>query len=130
MNETTNRALMIGVAIFVTLSITSAIFVTINQIKGIYKYVYNTDISLKGKFSEFQAYEGGHFTGLDVINTVKKYRGNQLVKVNYGNLSSSVTITLDSNDMASNIPSFSYSAKYKSDLKTVSDTYIIIFEAE
>lgn len=75
-----NKAIVIGVAIFITISITSGIMYTISKIRDIYKEVYETDTAISNRFSEFDAYDNSTKTGLEVINTVNKYKGNSNVK--------------------------------------------------
>ena len=53
MDEISNKAISIGVAVFITIIIASGVFYVINQIKDIYGQVYNTDIALQNSFSEF-----------------------------------------------------------------------------
>ena len=81
MDEISNKAISIGVAIFITIAITSGVFYVINQIKNIYGQVYNTDVSIQSSFSEFDAYDNTQKTGIDVLNAIKKYLGNPLVKI-------------------------------------------------
>lgn len=111
MEYSTNRALLIGVSVFITLSITSAILVIIGQVKDVYKYVYNTNISLKDRFNEFDMYNGTVMTGLDMYNTVKKYKSNANVDVLYYNNK----IAVDNANNIINVSNFSYDTKYKVD---------------
>ena len=100
-----NKALMIGVGIFVTLAITSGVLMVINNIQLIYGQVYNTDTSITSQFSEFDKFDNGEFTGLEISNYMKKYKDNNLVsfrgvttfsKANYGTIYTT-TITQDKN---------------------------------
>lgn len=88
MDEISNKALNIGVAIFITIIITSGVFYVINQIKNIYGQVYNTDIALQNNFSEFDSYENTKKTGIDVLNAVKKYLDDPhvIVEINGENI--------------------------------------------
>ncbi len=83
MDNTTNKALMIGVSIFVTVIVASGVIGVINQIKKVYAGVYNTDTNISSRFSEFTKYEETDRTGLDMINTANKYYDNNLVIVEY-----------------------------------------------
>lgn len=73
MENSTNKAIMIGVGIFVTVAITSGILFSINQMKDIYSNVYETDTSMTSRFSEYDAFDGTTVTGVDVINAINKY---------------------------------------------------------
>lgn len=81
MDSITNKALIIAVSIFVTISITSGILISINQMKNIYSKVYNTDTSITSKFNEFDPYDNTEKTGIDLLNTVNKYLGRSDVSV-------------------------------------------------
>ncbi len=73
MDNITNKALIIAVGIFVTIAITSGILASINEMKDIYKQVYETDTSITSRFSEFDKYDGTIMNGIDLYNAVKKY---------------------------------------------------------
>ena len=73
MENSTSKAIMIGVGIFVTVAITSGILFSINQMKDIYSKVYETDTSITSRFSEYDAFDNTIVTGVDVINAIKKY---------------------------------------------------------
>ena len=81
MDEISNKAITIGVAVFVTIIIASGIFYVINQIKVIYEQVYETDISIQSSFTEFEAFDNSQKSGIEVLNAVKKYIDNPKVKV-------------------------------------------------
>ena len=74
MENSTSKAIMIGVGIFVTVAITSGILFSINQMKDIYSKVYETDTSITSRFSEYDAFDGTTVTGVDVINAISKYK--------------------------------------------------------
>ena len=74
MENSTSKAIMIGVGIFVTVAITSGILFSINQMKDIYSKVYETDTSMTSRFSEYDAFDGTTVTGVDVINAISKYK--------------------------------------------------------
>lgn len=85
MDEISNKAISIGVAIFITIAIVSGVFYVINQMKVIYGQVYETDISIQSRFSEFDGYENTEKSGIEVLNAIKKYLNNSFVKVYIGN---------------------------------------------
>lgn len=81
MDYMSNKALIIAVSLFVTMAIASAVLFTINQVKTVYKQVYETDVSIQSSFSEFDEYDDTLKTGLDMVNTAKKYKDNPSVYV-------------------------------------------------
>lgn len=83
MDNTVNKALMIGVGMFVTVIIVSAVIGVVNEIKKVYAGVYNTDTNIASRFNEFTKYEETNRTGLDMINTANKYYDDNLVIVEY-----------------------------------------------
>lgn len=86
MDEISNKAISIGVAVFITIAIASGIFYVINQMKNIYEQVYETNISIQSSFSEFEAYDNTEKTGIDIINVIKKYKDNPKVKIYVDNV--------------------------------------------
>lgn len=85
MDEISNKALLIGVGLFITIIITSGVFYVLNQMKEVYSQVYETNISLQDMFSEYDQYDNTNKTGIDLYNTVKKYRNNSLVIIKVEN---------------------------------------------
>lgn len=81
MDENANKALAIGAAVFITIAIASGAIYSIEQIKQIYKQVYETDTSLSNRFSEFDQYVNTEKSYVDVINTIKKYSNRSDVRV-------------------------------------------------
>lgn len=84
MDTASNRALTIAVAVLVTIVITSGVLFSISQMQNVYKQVYETDVNIQNRFSEYEAYDNTIKTGLDVINAAKKYRDSNLVKIIVG----------------------------------------------
>lgn len=87
MDEISNKALLIGVGLFVTIIITSGVLYTLGEMKNIYSQVYETNISLQDVFSEYEQYDNTTKTGIDVLNTMKKYKENNSVIIYVGNTS-------------------------------------------
>ncbi len=83
MDAISNKAIMIGVSILITIAITSSILIIIGQVKSIYGDVYKTDISIQSGFNEFDAYNNTKKTGVDLLNAVRKYKDAPLVKIYY-----------------------------------------------
>ena len=87
MDNSANKALTIGVAVFITLMITSAILFILGRMQEVYSRVYETDISIQNQFDEYDAFDSTTKTGIEVYNAVKKYVGNQFVTITFkGNL--------------------------------------------
>ena len=81
MSEMSNKALIIAVSLFITISITSSILLIMSHFKDIYAEVEKTDINIGNRFTEFDKYDNTTLTGLDVKNTIKKYQNNSLVTI-------------------------------------------------
>ena len=64
MEEMSNKALIIAVSLIVTMTIASGILYTINQVRQLYKQVYETNTSIQSSFDEFSAYDGGWATNI------------------------------------------------------------------
>lgn len=87
MDNSANKALTIGVAVFITIMITSAILFILGRMQEVYSRVYETDISIQNQFDEYDAFDSTTKTGIEVYNAVKKYVGNQFVTITFkGNL--------------------------------------------
>lgn len=80
MSDISNKALIIAVSLFITISITSSILLIMSHFKDIYAEVEKTDINIGNRFTEFDKYDNTTLTGLDVKNTIKKYKKNSLVE--------------------------------------------------
>ncbi len=85
MDSSANKALTIGVALFVTIIVTSGVFLTLNQMKDVYSEVYETDISIQSRFGEYEAFDNTSKTGIEVVNAINKYVNNYLVTIKIGN---------------------------------------------
>ena len=124
MDELSTKAIIIGISVFVTLTIITVIIFEFTTIKELYKGVAETDVSFESKFNELNKYKEGNnlFSGIDLKNTVNKYKDNDLVEVcidtGSGNL-----------DCSKNIdePIINYGSKYKSLLKEIGMKYQIVF---
>jgi len=87
LDNSANKALTIGVAVFITIMITSAILFILGRMQEVYSRVYETDISIQNQFDEYDAFDSTTKTGIEVYNAVKKYVGNQFVTITFkGNL--------------------------------------------
>lgn len=81
MDAISNKALIIGVGLFITIAITSGILMIVSSMKDVYQQVYETDTSINGMFDEFSAFEderadnsGEKWTTIDLLNTANKYK--------------------------------------------------------
>ena len=83
MDNSANKALTIGVAVFITIMITSAILFILGRMQEVYSRVYETDISIQNQFDEYDAFDSTTKTGIEVYNALKKYVGNQLVTITF-----------------------------------------------
>lgn len=119
MDNTTNKALMIGVSLFVTVIIASGVISVINQIKKVYADVYNTDTNITSRFNEFTKYEETNRTGLDMINAANKYYDNNLVIIEYKEnvLNNEMGINYLNNELEEN--RLTYDKKVYSSVETV-----------
>lgn len=98
MDESANKALVIGTAIFVTILITSGVFYTIAQMQNVYSAVYNTDTAIQNRFDEFDAYENTTKTGIEVVNALNKYLNNNLVEIRIQGLNIGSDIIVNKNE--------------------------------
>lgn len=121
MDEISVRAITIGVAIFVTMVITSIVIFEFTHIREIYKSVGETNVSFESRLEELNKYKDkvNEFNGLDVKNTIEKYRMNP-----------SIEVCINNNCTDAYIEKTQYSIKYKSELIPTQKGYKINFVAE
>ena len=123
MDEIGTRAVIIGVGILVTLIIVTVVIFEFTEIQRAYRITAETDISFEERLDELDKYRDSNndFTGLDVKNTVAKYKENKLIEVclQDGTLRCS-DINIDTRD---------YNKKYKSNLEQINNISRIIFTA-
>jgi len=83
MDEIASKAVIIGVSIFVTLLIVTVLIFEFTQIKDLYRASAETDITFEARLDEFDKYRDSNniFYGLDVRNTIEKYKNDPTVKV-------------------------------------------------
>lgn len=83
MDEIATKAIIIGVSIFVTLIIVTVLVFEFTQIRNLYKVTAETDITFEERLDEFDKYRdsNNYFNGLDVNNTIKKYKKDPTVDV-------------------------------------------------
>lgn len=131
MNVVTNKAIVIGVAIFITVAITSAIFVSIGLMRDVYSDVYETDIAISSGFGEFDEFDGTEKTGLDLLNVLNKYYGSNNVIVNVtgkGEWQNKDKSIIDKYDPSNNVNNGNkYNTQYKCEVDKSGDNTIITF---
>ena len=83
MDELSTKAVIIGVSIFVTITILTVVLLEFTQISDIYEHVGETNITFEERLDEFDKYRDKNnvFSGIDVLNTLSKYKNNALVDV-------------------------------------------------
>lgn len=83
MDELATKAIIIGVSIFVTLVIVTVLIFEFTQIQSLYKTTAETNVTFESKLDEFNKYKDStnYFNGLDVKNTIEKYRGDATVEI-------------------------------------------------
>lgn len=74
MDDITTRAIVIGVSVFVTLTIVTLVITMFFQMQEIYGIVATTDTSIYSAFDDIYAmYYGRTMSGLGLLNTIKRY---------------------------------------------------------
>ena len=83
MDEISTKAIIIGVAITVTLLIVTTIILEFNEISKIYKSVSETEVSFESRLNELDKFRDSNniFYGIDVKNTWEKYKNDKTVVV-------------------------------------------------
>ncbi len=93
MNFVTNKAIMVGVGVFATLMITTAVFVLLGYVLDIYGNISKIDYATIMSMDEFSKYnvtnyDGNRFTsdgtltGIEIYNMINKYKSNDNVYIN------------------------------------------------
>lgn len=126
MDEIVTKAIIIGVSIFVTLLIVTVLIFEFTQIRSVYKITAETNVTFEERLDEFDKYRdsNNYFNGLDVKNTIEKYKNDDTVDVCIKsgesiNCSDSITINKDN-----------YNKEYKSYMEEEGIKFKIIFEKE
>ena len=126
MDEIASKAIIIGVSIFVTLIIVTVLVFEFTQIRDVYRITAETNITFEDKLDEFDKYRdsNNYFNGLDVKNTIEKYRNDKTVDVC---LEHDETFTC--ND-AFTVDESEYNKEYKSYMMEEESKFKIVFEKE
>lgn len=87
MDNVTNRAILIGVSLTVSISIISILIIVIGQVREIYQVNSQNSFLFTEGFTEFDMYNNTMVKGIDVLNCIKKYEMDDriIVEVNSGN---------------------------------------------
>lgn len=82
MDYTTSKAFIIGVGIFVTLTIVSLFIVVLNIVVDIYNSTETTDTSIIAQFDNlYSMYSGAELNALNLMNTLRKYETDTTVRI-------------------------------------------------
>ena len=127
MDEIATKAIIIGVSIFVTMIIVTVLIFEFTQISNLYRTTAETDITFEERLDEFDKYRdsNNYFNGLDVKNTIEKYKNDDTVKV----CIEEDDITINCDDTIE-IMSQDYNKEYKSYMEEESAIFKIVFEKE
>lgn len=74
MDYITNKTVLIGVGIFVTLIIVTMVLLVFNEMKGVYNVVAKTETDIYTQFNNIVSmYDNAKMNGVELVNTIKKY---------------------------------------------------------
>lgn len=82
MDNITNRAVLIGVSLTITVAVVSVLMIVINQTREIYKLNEENSFLFTEGFSEFDMYNNTRVKGIDVMNCMKKYESDDRIVIN------------------------------------------------
>ena len=85
MSDITTRTIIIGVGLFVTLTIVGLLVGMFGQMREIFGMVNKTDTSIKSQFEDiYSMYNGKVESGVGLLNTIKKFEDEKSwIKINY-----------------------------------------------
>lgn len=119
MGEAANRAISLGVGIFVTLLIASGVIFIFSQMQEVYSQVSSTDTNIAAQFGEYAMYDNTTVTGLEVINCANKYYNENFVVVSYMGRDVNNLDGIQYLEQQLNNGSLSYEQKYSSIIEEV-----------
>ncbi len=144
MDDTSTRAINFAVALIVTLVIVTLVVASFSKIKEVYSLTKNTDISLHGRFENiYQTYDGKELNGMGLLNTIKKFEDatDIISDVTYPSSASVKSTAAAQGKRESTLlkeymkqnkkvgtHTFTYSNKYKVEVKEVSGKTVINFK--
>lgn len=144
MDDTSTRAINFAVALIVTLVIVTLVVASFSKIKQVYSLTKNTDISLHGQFDNiYLTYDGKELNGMGLLNTIKKfedatdiisevtYPSSSTVKsraIAQGKRESALLKEYLKQNKKVGTHTFTFSNKYKVEVKDVSGKTIINFK--
>lgn len=86
MDNLTSKYIIFAVGLFITIIVSTMLFSTYGEVKGIYEGVSETNISIKDLYDDIHIqYHGTQQNGVDLVNTLKKYEGERYIEVKYPN---------------------------------------------
>lgn len=122
MDEIATKAITIGVAVFITIVIFTVVLLEFGQISDIYSQTAETNITFEDRLDEFDKYRDSNnrFIGLDVVNTVAKYKDDTSVQVcvDEGSLICGNSINIGKED---------YNKRYRAEFTEVNGIFRIKF---
>lgn len=129
MDEIVTKALIIGVSIFVTLIIVTVLIFEFTHIKDLYRVTAESQIKFEDRLDEFDKYRdsSNYFNGLDVRNTIEKYRQDKSVQVC---IKEGEAITCEDESTILFIGEELYNHEYKSYMENIGTIFRIVFEKE
>lgn len=127
MDTSANKALTIATAVLITIMITSGVLFSIGQMQTIYSQVYETDISIQNRFSEYEAFDNAEKTGIDIMNAAKKYRDSDLVSLYILGLSEKINTSSGIEHLPARLGNNPGETLYRSTVKEENDRITIEF---
>lgn len=124
MGDNVNRALTLGVGIFVTLILVSGIITIFTQMRDIYGNVNKSNTSLLSSFDEFSQYNYTEKTGLDVINCANKYYEDNTINIIFDGRKINTQDGIDYIDRLYETGFLKYEDKYYSSLEDIEENGI------
>ncbi len=82
MDYTTSKAFVIGVGIFVTLTIVGSFILILGEVADIYNETENTNTSIIAQYDNvYSMYAGAELNALNLMNTLRKYETDSDVRI-------------------------------------------------
>ncbi len=98
MDILSNKAVLIGFGVLITIIVMTGVLFAVNQIKEIYGYVDKNDISVVKEFEDiFNSYNGAKMNGVDLVNTIRRFEGSLVVSVTYPESQTAKTLASNGN---------------------------------
>lgn len=124
MGESANRAIMLGVGMFITIIIASSIFSLFSQAKSVFSQVGKTNTDIMKGFGEYPMYNNTQVTGLDVINCANKYYEDNTINIIFDGRKINTQDGIDYIDRLYETGFLKYEDKYYSTLEDIEENGI------